>query len=80
MFDPPGVSPPFGPNEIVIWILGTVLILSVIVFAVGLGSFIMALASLIFYRKSRDLDPEKIAADVDKGIREQMRARIRNRQ
>ena len=76
MFDPPGVSPPFGPNEIVIWILGTVLILSG---AVGLGSFIMVLMSLIFYRKSQDLDPEKIAAEVDKEIREQMRARIRNR-
>ena len=80
MFDLPSVNTPLDPNAIVIWILGTVLILSVIVFAVGLGSFIMALASLIFYRKSRDLDPKQIAAEVDKGIREQMRARIRNRQ
>ncbi|OGY26721.1 MAG: hypothetical protein A2Z42_04435 [Candidatus Woykebacteria bacterium RBG_19FT_COMBO_43_10] len=73
------MNTPLDPNAIVIWILGTVLILSGIVFAVGLGSFIMVLMSLISYRKSRDLDPEKIAGEVDKDIREQMQTRIRNR-
>jgi len=79
MIELPSANPPLDPNAIVIWILGIIVVIIGIGFAVILVSIALALGNAIFSREYRDFDPKQIADGVEREVLRQMRARIRNR-